>query len=138
LDLNKLNDKPFNDRYKNLGIENVYIITGYYKKFAAFLVMGLIYPLTYFGSKIKNKYISLPFKIMYQAMTYGVPLQFFFELYLELSVIIWVAVFAGLNYQNLAHYVSSGLTALIFFAVTVAPIYSFSKIMENFDKMHTP
>jgi len=60
--------------------------------------MGLIYPIVFLGSKIKNKYASLPFKIIYNAMTYGVPLQFFFELYLELSVIIWVAVFAGLNY----------------------------------------
>jgi hypothetical protein len=55
-------------------MENIYIVTGYYKKFAAFLVMGMIYPIAYLGSKIKNKYVSLPFKIIYSAMTYGVPL----------------------------------------------------------------
>jgi hypothetical protein len=55
-------------------MENIYIVTGYYKKFAAFLVMGMIYPIAFLGSKIKNKYVSLPFKIIHSAMTYGVPL----------------------------------------------------------------
>ena len=74
LELNELDDRPFNDRYKNLQMENIYIITGYYKKFAAFLVMGMIYPIAYLGSKIKNNYLSMPFKIILSAMTYGVPL----------------------------------------------------------------
>jgi hypothetical protein len=64
--------------------------------------MLIVYPICYGGSKIKNKYVSMPFKFIYKTMTFGFPLQFFFELYLELGVIIWVAIFAGLNYSNFA------------------------------------
>ncbi len=63
--------------------------------------MLVLYPIMFLGTKIKNKYVSLPFKIIYKSMTYGVPLQFYFELFLELSIIIWVAIL-GLNYSNFA------------------------------------
>lgn len=63
--------------------------------------MLILYPIMYIGSLIKNKYVSMPFKVLYNSMTYGIPLQFFFELYLELSLIIWVAIL-GLNYSNFA------------------------------------
>lgn len=63
--------------------------------------MLILYPIMYLGSLIKNKYVSMPFKVLYNSMTYGIPLQFFFELYLELSLIIWVAIL-GLNYSNFA------------------------------------
>lgn len=89
----------------------------------------------YFGSKIKNKYASMPFKVLFKSMTYGIPLQFYFELYLELSITIWVAIL-GLNYSNFAQLFSSIIAIIIFWIVTVTPIYSYSKIMDSFDILH--
>ena len=97
--------------------------------------MLVIYPIMYFGSKIKNKYIGMTFKVFFKSMTYGIPLQFYFELYLELSIIIWVGIL-GLNYSNFAQLFSSIIAMIIFGIVTVTPIYSYSKIMESFDILH--
>lgn len=83
---------------------------------------------------IKHKYIRMPFRIVYKMMTFGVPLQFFFEMYLELCVNIWVAIFVGLNYNNYAQMFSSVLAIVIFAVTTVSPIYSYAKIMDSFDK----
>ena len=135
INLKDLSDKPYNERYYDLGIENTYITLGYYQKLAAFLLILVIYPLMFFGSIIKNRYASLPFKVLYKSMTYGIPLQFYFELYLELSIIIWVAIL-GLNYSNFAQMFSSVIAIIIFGIVTVTPIYSYSKIMDSFDSLH--
>jgi hypothetical protein len=41
----------------------------------------------------------------------------------------------GLNYSNIAQMVSSVLAMIIFFVVAVAPIYSYSKIMDSFEQL---
>lgn len=74
---------------------------------------------------------------MLASMTYGIPLQFFFEMYLELTVNVWVAVYAGLNYSNKAQIFSSSLVIIIFLITTVSPILTYSKIMDSFDKFLT-
>jgi hypothetical protein len=133
--MKSLSDKPYNDRYLALEMENTYITTSYYQKLAVFILMLILYPIAYAGTKISNKYVSLPFRILHKTLTFGFPLQFLFELYLELSVIIWVAIM-GLSYNNFAQLFSSVLAMIIFMVVTVAPIYSYSKIMDSFEQFH--
>ena len=70
-------------------------------------------------------------------MTFGVPLQFYFELFLDVSVMVWVNVFAGLNFENFAQIFSSVIAMVVFVIVTVTPIYSYAKIMNSYNVLHT-
>lgn len=68
-------------------------------------------------------------------MTFNFPMQFLIELYLELAVVVWLNMYAGLRFDNSSQITANVLAIVVFFCVTAFPVLSYAIIMANFDKL---
>ncbi len=100
------------------------------------MLTAAFYPALWALSKIPNKYFKKIFGKLFSYMNFNLPLQFIIELYLELTVVLWLNIYAGLRFENKAQMTANGLAICVFTGVTFFPVWAYSTIMKNFDKLH--
>ena len=100
------------------------------------MLTAAFYPFLWILSKIPFKIFKRVFGKLFSYMNFNLPLQFFIELYLEITVVVWLNIFAGLRFDNKALMTANGLAMFVFLIVTFFPIWAYATIMENFDRLH--